>query len=78
MFFLICFLIINYIINLLFFVYILYEKTKITDKIETDRLIIEVPNMNDTKNYTLIDDDVVEFMYWSNQKDYKRIRKSYK
>ncbi|NVP17562.1 hypothetical protein HUU51_02485 [Candidatus Gracilibacteria bacterium] len=40
------------------------KKLKITDKIETDRLIMEIPNINDAKElYSLIDDDVVEFMY---------------
>jgi len=50
------------------------KKLKITDKIETDRLIIEVPNINDAKElYSLIDDDVVEFMYWCKSKDYKEL-----
>lgn len=50
------------------------KKLKITDKIQTDRLIIEIPNVDDAfELYNLIDDDVVEFMYWSKLKDYKEL-----
>ena len=46
------------------------KKLKLTDKIKTERLIIEIPNREDTKEiYNLIDDDITKFMSWN--KDYK-------
>ncbi|MDD2907588.1 MAG: GNAT family protein [Candidatus Gracilibacteria bacterium] len=52
------------------------KKLKITDKIETNRLIIEIPKISDASElYNLIDDYVVEFMYWYKSENYKELEK---
>lgn len=48
------------------------KKLKATDKIETERLIIEMPKMEDAKDiYSLIDYNVTEFFWWEKPSDYK-------
>ena len=50
------------------------KKLNITDKLETERLIIQISKIEDSKElYDLIDDDVTHFMYWSKWEDYKSI-----
>ena len=50
------------------------KKLQINDKLETKRLIIEMPKIIDAKElYDLIDDDVTEFMYWWKWDSYKSI-----
>jgi len=41
------------------------KKLILNDKLETERLIIEMPRIKDTKEIVnLIDENVTEFMYW--------------
>lgn len=47
------------------------KKLTLNDKIETERLIIEMPKVEDAKKlYDLIDDDVLEYMPWEKWEDY--------
>lgn len=48
------------------------KKLWLSDKLETKRLIIEMPKIEDARElYTLINDDITEFMPWSKWEDYK-------
>jgi len=41
------------------------KKLQLTDIIETERLIIKIPEVSETKTmYDLIDDSTTEFMEW--------------
>lgn len=54
------------------------KKLKLSDIIETERLIIEIPKVNEAKSiYNSIDENTIKYMTWEKWENYHRTEKKY-